>query len=1607
MYCLVRFLRTIQLTPMIKKITTNSASLYCFIACLFFVCFSNSLSAQIVLDTAATAITKTVSCSSSTSFTDNNLASGGLYFDDQARMDTIILCPSTSGSQLKVTFTNFDVANGDELKAFDGDIKKDPGATSKVASGNGVSNAFGGWVQADCNPANNPTGCLSFVFKVNGDRTKGTGWTANITCESSGVVVQCPANITATDDCNNLDGMVMVAIPKPTFTTCGGSATSMVNITSNCTAIAVVNPVAADGGLLGNFTIPLGTYTITATSVAEPTKTCTYFVFASQPNIACNDNLTTSIGFGCTARISVDDILEGNPCVGSAVEYEIKVDLGSKAGIKTAKFAATNAAALNAGGLDLAAADFNCGTEYSVEVIRIVSFTGCGGQTSVSNSCTGKIKFEDNSPPSISVTASTLTTCGNLTDAEIKSKLNITVNDNCDVKDTIVTIGNFPSNFCATSLSIPVTVTAVDFCGNTTTETVNVGIIRPTAFFRPADTVLTCGSGTDPAIAGYPLLDTDGDGKGDLPIIDNTCNFIPIYTDQVVNANNSSTTKIFRTWQIKDWCNQAVPVNLAPQLIELRDTGKPTLNCPSGSQRGTEGNPYTTSTNSSNCTGTISLTTPTASDDCGGMVTVSLDKVTNIANNTTANTLNNLPVGKYYAIYIGKDATGNRSDECRIYFNVTDSNAPQAICVDALNVSFVNGMATIRVADVDAGSSDNCGAVTKEIRKTGGTWGQIVSLTCEEISNDGIITLRVTDSNGTENTCWVQITGKDNSVPSCQPLDNKTLACEDFHIDEFGTTTDVNDNKAFDEAEWLALTGSLATDYNQAFGDPNCSSNSACGGAANIRQEYQLVAASCGETKIKRRYRATDGGNNLSDWKEQLITLTVSQDFTVTFPEDWAGNCGENFPEANLNLATSGCSILAWTHQDKRFDTPNDACYYIERTYSVVNWCLNTVGDTPEVIARTEDEKGFSTGKTVTNQTAGNFGAFEYVQILRINDNVAPTITINTTEECMTGASCSAQKTFSITASDCSGENGLTYSYELLENNTVIKIGQAATFSITINATTYEVKWTVNDNCGNSATKAVSYTFKDCTKPSPFCLAGVATVIDADGNAMVWATDLNQKSADNCSVEATLELRVYHPILGNMVTKPQSGDAGSVALALPKNVTLDCNYLGSQDIELYVIDEAGNWNFCVGSVFIQDGSGACGSGIVDSSNVAMVAGGIITTNNIPLANVTLTAKGTALYEQSITTDDSGIFELNLPKGIGYVISFDKEDEVANGMTVFDIIMVSKHILGITSFEADWQFIAADINKSGSISAFDLVLMRKVILGIDKEFTDNTPWRFMPSNNTNLNTGDIASLSETIVISELTKNQTSLDYTAIKIGDLNGSASVEGFTNATDRNTDHPLMINLKDRLVKKGEQIQVKFTPTDLTTIQGLQLGLHFNNLTLDNIEQGQVQTHHIAQSKANELMIVWDKFSTKEALLSTNNWLTLNFTVTKSGYLSEQLSLTSPQSTEVVFNNNEVSTVALNFEKVTIAPTFTLAQNTPNPFATSTSIGFSLSEKSEVVLEIFNLQGALLKQIKGSYEAGHHQLTIQKSELSGAGVLIYQLTTPTGIASKKMIVLD
>ena len=64
------------------------------------------------------------------------------------------------------------------------------------------------------------------------------------------------------------------------------------------------------------------------------------------------------------------------------------------------------------------------------------------------------------------------------------------------------------------------------------------------------------------------------------------------------------------------------------------------------------------------------------------------------------------------------------------------------------------------------------------------------------------------------------------------------------------------------------------------------------------------------------------------------------------------------------------------------------------------------------------------------------------------------------------------------------------------------------------------------------------------------------------------------------------------------------------------------------------------------------------------------------------------------------------------------------------MTTYDLVLINKHILAIEPFNSPYKMIAADANVSGSITSFDVVALRRLILGLDTALIANTSWRFV-------------------------------------------------------------------------------------------------------------------------------------------------------------------------------------------------------------------------------------------------------------------------------------
>jgi hypothetical protein len=89
----------------------------------------------------------------------------------------------------------------------------------------------------------------------------------------------------------------------------------------------------------------------------------------------------------------------------------------------------------------------------------------------------------------------------------------------------------------------------------------------------------------------------------------------------------------------------------------------------------------------------------------------------------------------------------------------------------------------------------------------------------------------------------------------------------------------------------------------------------------------------------------------------------------------------------------------------------------------------------------------------------------------------------------------------------------------------------------------------------------------------------------------------------------------------------------------------------------------------------------------------------------------------------------------------------------------------------------------------------------------------------------------------------------------------------------------------------------------------------------------------------------------------------------------------------------------------------FSLAQNRPNPFSRNTTIRFEVPAASQVRLEVFDLQGRLIKRLAaGEYNAGTYSLMWdQKSDAGktvGPGVYLYRMIAGGFVSQRKMLLL-
>ncbi|MEO1261943.1 MAG: T9SS type A sorting domain-containing protein [Bacteroidota bacterium] len=107
----------------------------------------------------------------------------------------------------------------------------------------------------------------------------------------------------------------------------------------------------------------------------------------------------------------------------------------------------------------------------------------------------------------------------------------------------------------------------------------------------------------------------------------------------------------------------------------------------------------------------------------------------------------------------------------------------------------------------------------------------------------------------------------------------------------------------------------------------------------------------------------------------------------------------------------------------------------------------------------------------------------------------------------------------------------------------------------------------------------------------------------------------------------------------------------------------------------------------------------------------------------------------------------------------------------------------------------------------------------------------------------------------------------------------------------------------------------------------------------------------------------------------------------------------------EVNFNFGQVTIDGINSSRETITQDFTLFQNNPNPFTTTTNLSFSLNQRSQAQLSIHDHAGKLIFEQNENYSAGLHTIQIDRNLFSSAGSYFFTLKTENATATRQLVV--
>ncbi len=318
----------------------------------------------------------------------------------------------------------------------------------------------------------------------------------------------------------------------------------------------------------------------------------------------------------------------------------------------------------------------------------------------------------------------------------------------------------------------------------------------------------------------------------------------------------------------------------------------------------------------------------------------------------------------------------------------------------------------------------------------------------------------------------------------------------------------------------------------------------------------------------------------------------------------------------------------------------------------------------------------------------------------------------------------------------------------------------------------------LEDACGGRIEELLIFEVVDEAIPTPICEIGIRVLLvptdslslDPDGDGdhdegfeIVSAYELVASPIYDCSGQEAPNESGLREITNYSINR-----VGEESISTQDSLILTEEDDETTIVEIHAWDQSGNQSFCISYLLVLDS-------LIYSPDDFSIGGNVETEEGNGVAEVEVAYEG-SIY-QTIITQGDGFFDFkNYAYNTDGRITPSLNQDHLNGVTTLDLILIRRHILGVTPLPSPYKLIAADITNDQQVTVQDIIELQKNILGLAADFTANTSWRFILYNHVFVNPSnpwetpfpewsDFNTADETI----------HADFVAIKIGDLNGSA----------------------------------------------------------------------------------------------------------------------------------------------------------------------------------------------------------------------------------------